>query len=63
MQKIHVGLFSFLLFLGGCQTQKKASSEDADLVIKNARVYTVDFATAVGAGGGGQGRPYRLGWE
>jgi len=41
MRKIHVVLF-FLLFLGGCQKQKKPSSEDADLVIRNARVYTVD---------------------
>src|ERR1700730_3294134 len=39
MRKIHVVLF-FLLFLGGCQKQKKPSSEDADLVIRNARVYT-----------------------
>jgi predicted amidohydrolase YtcJ len=42
MGKIHIVLFSFLLFLGGCQKQKKASSEGVDLVIRNARVYTVD---------------------
>jgi predicted amidohydrolase YtcJ len=42
MRKIHVVLCSFFLLLGGCQKAKKASSEDADLVIRNARVYTVD---------------------
>jgi predicted amidohydrolase YtcJ len=56
MRKIQVVLFSFLLFLGGCQKQKKASSEDADLVIRNARVYTVDsqqpWAQAVAVKGG-----------
>jgi predicted amidohydrolase YtcJ len=36
-----VVLFSFLLSLSTCQ-QKKASPEEADVVIRNARVYTVD---------------------
>jgi hypothetical protein len=42
MRTIPVVLFCFLLFLGGCQKPRKASSEQADLVIRNARVYTVD---------------------
>lgn len=30
IRKIHIVLFSFLVFLGGCQKQKRASAEDAD---------------------------------
>jgi imidazolonepropionase-like amidohydrolase len=34
--------FSFFLLLSACHTQEEASSEEADLVIRDARVYTVD---------------------
>lgn len=35
-------LVSFLLVLTGCQKEKSTSSKAADVVIRNARVYTVD---------------------
>ena len=37
-----VVLSSFFLLLSACHTPKEASSEKADLVIRDARVYTVD---------------------
>lgn len=42
MPKIHIVFFSFILLLGSCQKQKDASSQNADVVIRNAKVYTVD---------------------
>jgi len=41
-KRFFVVLSSFVLFLPACHTQKKFSSEEADLVIRDARVYTVD---------------------
>ncbi len=42
MRKYRVLLCSFLLVLASCQKQRTTSSEDADIVIRNAHVYTVD---------------------
>src|SRR6266849_3298848 len=42
MRTCCVLLSSFLLVLSGYQKQKTTSTEDADVVIRNARVYTVD---------------------
>jgi predicted amidohydrolase YtcJ len=37
-----IPFFSFLLVFSACQEQKETTSEPADMVIRNARVYTVD---------------------
>src|ERR1700756_2421314 len=37
-----IPFFSFLLVFSACQKQKETTSEPADMVIRNARVYTVD---------------------
>jgi predicted amidohydrolase YtcJ len=43
MRKIHIVVFSFLLLWNAaCQKNPASTSQDADLVIRNARVYTVD---------------------
>ena len=42
MRTCSVLLCSFLLVLAGCQQERRTSSQDADIVIRNARVYTVD---------------------
>lgn len=42
MRTCSVLLCSFLLVFAGCQKERRTSSQDADLVIRNARVYTVD---------------------
>ena len=42
MRTCSVLLCSFLLVLAGCQKERRTSSQDADIVIRNARIYTVD---------------------
>jgi len=42
MRKIHTVFLSFVLFLCACQKPRETSSRNADVVIRNARVYTVD---------------------
>ena len=42
MRTCNVLVFSLLLFLAACQKEKRSSSEDADVVIRHAQVYTVD---------------------
>jgi predicted amidohydrolase YtcJ len=42
MRTCNVLVFSLLLFLTACQKEKRSSSEDADVVIRHAQVYTVD---------------------
>ncbi len=42
MRKLDVVLCFFLLCLSGCEKQKQPAPGDAELVIRNARVYTVD---------------------
>lgn len=42
MRTCNVLVFSLLLLLAACQKEKRSSSEDADVVIRHAQVYTVD---------------------
>src|ERR1700692_1801246 len=43
MRKMHIVFFSFLLLWNAaCQKKPASTSQHADLVIRNARVYTVD---------------------
>lgn len=42
MRKCGVLVLAFLVVLAGCQKEKTASSQDADVVIRHAQVYTAD---------------------